>query len=205
MQDDAIAYLAVVVDRHVGIEDTSFANSGIVLDDDMWIDLRALADGDILADIGECSHIAVVAHMGCLCDAGLRMNALLAGFHALVHLQQPRYTLVGVVNADESCLDGMLQLQVVVDQNHRRLCVIEIMSIFGIRQERDGPCAAFFYFGKRCYLRFCVAFHCSVDEISYLAGCKLHRITIANIINNVQKQAFPSVVAVCPRDISVQR
>ena len=175
MDGDAVAHLTPLIDGHVGIEQTLLADGHPVAYDHVGIDLGAIADGGAIANTGKGTNVNVGADGGLGRDERQRVDALLAGLHLLIELQQTGHGLVGVFHANQRGLHRTFQLQVIVDEHHRRLGFIKIMGVFGIGKEGDGPFASLFNLGKSANGGLFVTFHTATYQLSDLFGSKLHK------------------------------
>ena len=107
MQDDVVADDAVVINGYVGIEKAVVAYLGALFNDDMGVDLAALAYDSILADVGKRTYIATLAHLGCGSDASQGMDACALGRVLLVESEQAGHSLVGIVHFHKGGCDRL--------------------------------------------------------------------------------------------------
>ena len=163
-----------MIDCNVGENGTFFTYLHTIANDGVGIDLRAVANHCAVTDIGEGSDVDIFTNRGLLRNEGAGIDTSLTGLHRLVELQQLGHTLIGVLHTDKCCSDRLFQLNIVIDEHHTRLCVVNVMGVFGIRQERDGSRFSFFDFCKSVNGGILVAFHASSNQVGYLLGCKFH-------------------------------
>ena len=98
MQDDVVADDAVVIDGNVWIEKAVVSYLGALFDNDMGVNLTALAHYSVLTDVGKRTYIATLAHLGCGSDASQGMDACALGRVLLVESEQASHSLVGIVH-----------------------------------------------------------------------------------------------------------
>ena len=151
-----------MVDIHMGINDAVGSYLHTFADIGLWIDLTTVADDGMVAHIGISADIAALADLSFRRDKCQRVYTCLLRLHRVVELKQFCHTLVGILHSDERGTDRVLQFHVLIQQDDARLCVVKIVGIFGVGQERDGSRLSFFYFGERMYGGKLVAFYSSL-------------------------------------------
>ena len=86
VQDDVAAYLAVVVNGDVGVDDALLAQLHVVADDGVGIDLATVGYLCAIADIGERADVNVLADGRLGRDEGQLVNTCLWRLGGFVHL-----------------------------------------------------------------------------------------------------------------------
>ena len=102
MQNDAIADLAVVIDRHIGIEHAVLPDTGVLLNDDAGVELRTFAHRSALADIDVRTQIDILADGGAFRNHGSRMNAGAFRHSRLIERQKFGDGFIGVRDTNQS-------------------------------------------------------------------------------------------------------
>ena len=90
----------------------------MVFDDGVRVNLTFVANFHALSDVGKGSDIAVFANDGTRRNESQWVDALLAGLHAIVELQEPCHGLVGVFHADERGRHFLFKHHVVVHDHN---------------------------------------------------------------------------------------
>ena len=101
----------------------------------MGIYLGSLSNDSSVADIGEGTYIDIFADLRLRGNESQRVDTFLCRFHRIVELEELGNALIGVLHADKCRADGLFQLDILVDEDDARLGVINVMGVFGIRQE----------------------------------------------------------------------
>jgi len=134
--------------------------------------LYILAQGNVLAYICERAYIRTLGQCQVGCYIGGRFYAYRLRIHYTVDYgKQSRQGGIRIVDTDESGLDGMLGLEILLHQYDRGLGFVQIMGIFGIRQETESSGTSFVDFAERIDFDSSVALH----NASYLRGYKISR------------------------------
>ena len=167
---------AVSADHRTGMNGDTVADFCAVIDGDVGIDTASVAYLHTFANVGEGTDIDILADFGRWRHESQRVNACLLRLHGSIHLHQLGDALVRVLDPDERCRDGLLQLQVLIDKDDAGLGVIDVMGVFGVREERDGSFFPFFDFCKGMDGCLFVTFHATSYIVGYLFGCKLHNV-----------------------------
>ena len=148
MKDAPFADAAVMVYGDIRIKYAVFADDSVLTYGRMWMESYPVADDGIGADIGKGIDIDVLPDFCCRVDAGQRVDASLLRFNHLIQSEQFGDTLVGIVYFYECSVDGSFGFKVFVDQDDGRLGFINVVGVFGVGEERDGPGYPFFNLGE---------------------------------------------------------
>ena len=123
---------AVGTNHATGMDGYILANLTTIVDGDVGIDDRTIANLHAFTHKSERTDINILANLGRFRNEGQWMDARLLGKRSCIHLQQLGHTLIGVLHANERSADGLLQLNVLIDEHDTGFSLIDIRSIFRI-------------------------------------------------------------------------
>ena len=144
MQDDVVADDAVVINGDVWIEKAVVSYLSALFDNDMGVNLTALAHYSVLTDVGKRTYIGILANLCGFCHASEGMDALALGRVLFVEGEQSGYGFVSIVHLHEGGRDGLRRRKVAVDENDSGFRFVEIVFVFRISEEGDGSFNTFF-------------------------------------------------------------
>ena len=169
-----ISNFASLVNGYVGVEQAFLAYLHAITNHGVGINLTAVADNSAIANHGKGSDVHILTNLSLGRDGCQRIDTRLGGFHALVELQQFCYTLIGIFYANQRTAYRVLKFYVFVDEYYARLGVVNVMGIFGVREERNGSLDTLFDLSESADGSILIAFHSSLYQFCNLFGCKLH-------------------------------
>ena len=135
MECHAVAELAAVVNRGVGVNHAIFAKTRTLLDDCAGIDLTTFANRDIITDIGKRTYVAVFAHRGGRRNISKRVNARALTLCLLIEGKKPCDAFVCIVHAYQRRLHLFLGHEVAVYEHNARFSVVYIVRIVHVGKE----------------------------------------------------------------------
>ena len=174
MKCDSRTQLAIVVNRHVRIDGAILTYRHVVVNHHIRIDGSATTNLHVFSYVCQRSHIAVLANLCRLGNDCLLANASLLLLHGLIHRQQLCHCLVSIIHTNQCGFHWLLSHEVTIHEHSARFCLIEIMFIFGIRQEGNRTRSSLFYLCKSSDLHTCIPFNCSTHKCCNLFRCKCH-------------------------------
>ena len=163
MVDDSITvYLCIGTDlgvpayRDVRMQDATFAY------------LHTFGNGH------EGPDVALLAYLCAGVDEGKVADAFTLGFHAFIYLQELSHGLTSIRHLDERRLYLLLRLEVLVDEHHATLRLVDVLLVLIIGQETDAARLAFLYLSEVVDLGFGVAYDGATYQPCYHLCCKFH-------------------------------
>ena len=174
MQGDIIAETATMVDTYVRVDESILANLDTFSYISVRINLASFTHLGTIGDVCEGTHIDILSHLCLRRNKGERVDARFLRFHRLVHLEQLSHALVGVLHTNQSGAYWLLQLYGLVDQDHTRLSVVNIMGVFRVRKERNCPFLTFFNLSEGVDFSVLITFHFALNELGNLLSGKFH-------------------------------
>ncbi len=118
--------------KTIGSDDTACVNRNVlaylttVVDGNMGIDARAVANPNTIANACERANVDAFTNLSRWRDKGQGIDASLLGQRGSIHLHQLGHTLVGVLDANERGTDRLLKLQILVYQYDAGLSIVNI-------------------------------------------------------------------------------
>ena len=174
MQDAAAAYLAVVIDHCIAVDFRIVAHLHILAQANMGVKHAALTYLHTFGNRDKGTDVAVLAHLGSRVNECHVTDARALGLHALIRLQQLCHRLASVRNPDESSAHLLLGFEVIVDEHHAALCLVDVMLILVIGKEADTTRLSFLDLGKVVDLRIRITLNGSPNESGYHLCTKFH-------------------------------
>jgi len=133
------------------------------------------------AHIGECAYVSAFRQLHAFChEAWLLHPCRTCVHHGVNHLKQAGQSGVGVVHAYQCGIHGMLGYKVAAHKHYRRVCVVDVVRVFRVSQERERTVCGFLYFGECAYGGVFVAIHGAAYGGGYLACSEFHFSSCSN-------------------------
>ena len=152
MQDAVVANLAVVIYYGIAVDFCIVAHFGVSPDCNVRVEYTSVANLNTFGNGNKGTNVAIFSDFGCRVNESQFADAFAFGFHALVYLQQFRYSLSGIVNLYQRSLYFMLGLKVLIDKYYATFGLVDVMLVFVVGKETDTP--------RFPFLDFCEVIDC---------------------------------------------
>ena len=174
MKHTTIAHLTVVVDDCITVYLCIGTDLGIPAYRDVRMKNAAFAYLHAFSNGDERPDVALLAYLCRRVDESEVADAFTLGFHAFIYLQELCHSLTSIRHLDERRLYLLLRLEVLVDEHHATLRLVDVLLILIVGQETDAARLAFLYLGEVVYLGFGVAYDGATYQPCYHLCCKFH-------------------------------
>ena len=136
VKDTVVSDTAVMIDRYVRIEYRIVANLCITSDSYMRMDIGIVSDDGSFFNAGKWTDIDILSDFCIGCDGCQRIDTLFFRLAHFIESHEFCQAFISIIHFDKGSFDFVFRFEVLIYQNNGRLCVVNVMCIFRIREKR---------------------------------------------------------------------